>query len=515
MNRRAWGRAVDSSWPWQPARRIAPTNDAAGARPSSDHLPTRTEAGRSATSRPAKLAFFWFRVVRWACAAAMLVGVGVGPRGWAAGSDAASGKTPSRASSGEPVVAWKHFADVPAAPGKAALVDFVVPAAVFDVARMDLGDLRLRDAAGRDVPYALRILNEVDTTEVVPTHEFNRVPGPAGASRLTLDLGAKAIEHNEVEIQTPGKNFRRRVVLEGSDDDNTWSQLTEREVVRFPVEPEPFVVKTLTYTPSRHRYLRMTVDRDPQHDAEAIAIGPVIVRRRVKLPGELDVRRVPFGDREATRAEGGPGSRWIIDLQGRDVPVDRLLVTVGDDEFARNYVIEAGGPVESSERFTYVASGLWQRRAGEPPRELIAEFTGEVRATRLRLTITDNENPPLRLESVRAAAAARVVIARRADAAAEVRRLYYGNPKAEPPNYDFARNLPERLVPPPDRAQLGAPHENPTYQPEPLPLTERLPWLIYVLLSAAVCVLAVLIANLARAAIRVADRSEAAVESGS
>ena len=101
-----------------------------------------------------------------------------------------------------------------------------------------------------------------------------------------------------------------------------------------------------------------------------------------------------------------------------------------------------------------------------------------------------------------------MVIAKRAESPAGPWRLYFGNPKAESPNYDFARNLPQRIAPPPDRLTLGARQENPGYEPEPLPLTERLPWLIYVLLSAAVAVLALLIANLARASIQIADLRE-------
>ena len=152
-----------------------------------------------------------------------------------------------------------------------------------------------------------------------------------------------------------------------------------------------------------------------------------------------------------------------------------------------------------------MTSGVWQRRAGEPKRDLVAEFGQEVRAARLRLVVTDNRNPALRLKSVKAAAPAHVVIARRAESPAGPWRLYFGNPKSEAPNYDFARNLPQRIAPPPDRISLGPRQENPGYEPEPLPLTERLPWLIYVLLSAAVAVLALLIANLARASIRIAD----------
>jgi hypothetical protein len=113
--------------------------------------------------------------------------------------------------------------------------------------------------------------------------------------------------------------------------------------------------------------------------------------------------------------------------------------------------------------------------------------------------------------SARAAAPARVIIAEPGKSPVGPWRLYFGNPKAEAPNYDFARNLPPRLEPPPARLKLEPRQENPVYQPEPLPLTERLPWLIYVLLGAAVAVLGLLIASLARAAITAADARDAAV----
>ncbi|MCU0876149.1 MAG: DUF3999 domain-containing protein [Pirellulaceae bacterium] len=153
-----------------------------------------------------------------------------------------SAKPPRDARTAETLSAWKFFAEVPvAAVGKTPLTDFVLPPSVFDAARVDLADLRLYDAQLRDVPYALRVRSEVDTTEAVPANEFNRVPASAssGISQLSLDLGEKQIEHNEVEIHTPGDNFRRRVLLEGSDDGSAWNKLVERDIVRFPSRTTP------------------------------------------------------------------------------------------------------------------------------------------------------------------------------------------------------------------------------------------------------------------------------------
>jgi len=46
-----------------------------------------------------------------------------------------------------------------------------------------------------------------------------------------VDLGENAGEHNEVEIDTAGTNFRRRVDLEGSDSGKEWRTLKTGEIV--------------------------------------------------------------------------------------------------------------------------------------------------------------------------------------------------------------------------------------------------------------------------------------------
>jgi hypothetical protein len=131
---------------------------------------------------------------------------------------------------------------------------------------------------------------------------------------------------------------------------------------------------------------------------------------------------------------------------------------------------------------------------------MVAEFN-EVRAARLRLTITDASNPPLSVAGFTFGAAARQIVVSRELARVNSLALYYGNPEALPPEYDFARNLPERLQPAPDRGSLDTPQPNPAFIPEPKPLTERWPWMVYVVLGAVSLVLAGLIVSVGRRAI--------------
>ena len=122
--------------------------------------------------------------------------------------------------------------------------------------------------------------------------------------------------------------------------------------------------------------------------------------------------------------------------------------------------------------------------AAPAPHKALEITFPELKARHLRLIVTDYRNAPLNIRSATFSAAEREVIFENREGLAGPLRLYYGNPKAVAPHYDFAGNLPATLVPPPQRTQLeGGAIDNPVYRPEPLPLTERLPWLIYVVLG--------------------------------
>ena len=409
----------------------------------------------------------------------------------------------------ESLTSWRYFQELSLPVNNdSRWFDFVLTPSVFDAARLDLADLRLYDNSGNEIPYALRVRRRQFTSEAVEAREFNRASGPDGSSEVSLDLGADTIEHNEVKVNTAGNNFRRSLQLEGSDDGVGWSLLKTKNLLRFQSDGTGINDQTVSYTPSRFQYLRVRVNQDPLVDSEPVEFREITVRRHVEIPGEFVLRDVPFGPRQPVRADGGPGSAWFIDLGGDSVPCEKLLVQIADAEFVRDYHIEAGGPPGSNMPFRTIAHGTWRRRAGERSKPIVTEFS-EVQAGRLRLVVTDHRNPPLTINSVHASAPVRQMVFAADDSIDGPLSLYFSNPIAESTHYDFARNLPEQLDPNPVRLKLASRQDNPLYQPDKLPLTERWPWLVYVLLALAVAVLGLLIVNLARAAIAVADARDA------
>ena len=126
----------------------------------------------------------------------------------------------------------------------------------------------------------------------------------------------------------------------------------------------------------------------------------------------------------------------------------------------------------------------------------------EEHARKLRLVVSDHSNQPLMLNSITVGAPARQLVFELKEAPALPLRLFYGNPKAEAPHYDFENELTAKLANTPVRIGVGPATQNPNHEPEPLPFTERVSWLIYIVLAISILALAVILWKLAQASIK-------------
>jgi len=394
---------------------------------------------------------------------------------------------------------------------------------IFSLARPDLADLRIFDSSGKPYPYALRYRKPKSVRDQIPATEFNRLEPEVGVHELTLELNGAVVEHNEVQIVTTGDAFRRAVEIDGSDDGQQWRRLVTGNLLRFAAGEQKIDVESVTYPVSRFRYVRIRVQPDPSPSIDAdekdkFSVKEAKVLRTVDLPGERSQWDTLVETREPTRIFGAAGSSWIIDLQGLNVPCDRVDVEVADNEFVREVQLQAEQPSGLLDRMVFTplyseSDSTWQRKLGEPKQPMTIRFP-EVQTSRLRLLVTDYQNKPLRIVSAKISAASRqIVFPQPAEGTSEL-RLFVGNPLADVPNYDFARNLPERLDTASQRVELATPTENANYVPLPLPFTERFPWLIYIVLGTVCVLLLVIIASLARKAVTIHDSDDSIASDG-
>lgn len=412
---------------------------------------------------------------------------------------------------GEPTLAsweWRQELRLPGDSKTSAYWAVTLPPSTLGKGQPDLRDLRLVDAAGTRVPFALRVLQTTATQAEQPiTRTYDSGPVEAkGYYEVTLELGEVGpLGHNQIEIATPGSNFRRRVEVLGDNkaDFAEARQLLPRDsyVVHYALEGSVIDIRRLRYPANRVRFLKVRVYTDRSGEDKIPLIEQVRVRFTESVKGEDAVQPASLEPREAARTDQGPGSSWFISLAADPVPCDRLILSVNGPPVERPFRVEIADADRPREM---VGTAPWTWRRDNDRWELTIPFRQEVRAKRLKLIVTDFANAPLELSSVQSAAPARQVIFAAPDMAKLKAPLflYFGNPQASAANYDFARQLPLKVAPAPRAAELLPQQNNPAFVP-PLPtLPDRYPWLIYVLLSATSAGLLAMLGLLAKTALR-------------
>ena len=399
---------------------------------------------------------------------------------------------------------WPYYVEVTPENSPLGMHDMMVPLAIFDKSGAELGDLRLFDSSNREVPYAIRIRRDIDEVDEFEGSLFNQSQ-VGGSSEVSVDLGEEPDEHNEVEILTSGANFRRQVSIEGSDNRREWRMLNENGVLlSFTSRNNTVESNRLSYPASRYRYLRVRVQRDSLTDDRAPQITGVTAMMAVREKGEFATWSVPVPSYQLQRNQGAHASAWTIDLGAR-APCDRLTLEVDDSSFTRPFQVES---VDDPQNIRLVASGTLTRHTGDEGKPLVIVFDEEENVRKLRLQITDYSNPTLNITSIQASAPARQLVYELKEPAQGPLRLYFGNASVTAPHYDFENELKSKLTSEPGHSTYSQVIANPQYKPEPRPLTERVPWLIYIVLGLSSIALAFVLYSLARKAMQGTHRTE-------
>ena len=406
----------------------------------------------------------------------------------------------------EPLTAWRYFKEVPvAAAAGGPLESIALDREILDQARTDEADLRLYDSAGREVPYALRIRRQIESEERAEGRTFNRAVD-GNAAVISVDLGAQPAEHNQVEVATAGDNFRRLADVEGSADGAHWSSLATRGILfRFVSGGRTAEQDTISYPVSRFRYLRVRVESDPQVDAAAPEITDIQVRHITHMEGEMTAFPGTIEGPAADRQAGRPATIWRIDLGGR-VPISRATIVVREQAaFTRPFVLESADDPAKAE---LLASGDLKRREEDPASGDLELNFAEHFVRRLKLTVVDDRNAPLAIAGFTGFGATRQIVFPAQALTSGPLRLYYGNPDAIAPHYDLGVQIASESLARAARLTAGPPMANPVYQPKALPLSERSPWLVYIVLVAASLLLAGILWNIARSSRRARKAGE-------
>jgi hypothetical protein len=399
---------------------------------------------------------------------------------------------------------WKYQAAVTVEDGTGRYCRLELTPDIYNVARGDLGDVRLVDADGEQIPYVLAKPQDVTERQKYRPMVINRSTGADKAAMITLDFGKQVIK-NSIEIETSGNNFRRAVKVEGSNDNIEFFALVEHAYVFAVSFDRRF--EQIDLPANDYRYLRITVS--PMATEEK---GPVIDEVRAFKIGESFAERqtVEMAPIEHSEDKKRNSSIYIYDLAYCRLPVSEIKLDIANDSFYR-YVTVAGRDAEklkvkidsedNRQRFKEVEV-RWQRiindtiyrytsADGQKRESLILRIPSGRRVYRYtRITINNYDDRPVIVNSASANMIAHKLMFENKDNAAPV--LYVGSESAMAPRYDLERRLSNPLKVKAVMAKLSGITGNPLFgqaEGKPIAWTEKHKVLLLIVMVAAALVL--------------------------
>ena len=236
-------------------------------------------------------------------------------------------------------------------------LDFLVPPAVFDKANVpsfaedrmypskgfdkkaprvdtldesrlgpvnELSDLRLRDAKGRVLPYALFVRRKTNIQVERPSRKFNPETMPNRLVSVSLEIEGQDPRHNQIEIDTNGVNFRRHFTVETSDDKLNWKPQLDADLIDFRAGNQVVNLRKFTYpAENRRRFVRVTVQPDPGLKDDKPVIEFVRIYQSVEDEGLYVTLPADHGGRVPAHVLNTNGSAWPITFGGYRVPSRR------------------------------------------------------------------------------------------------------------------------------------------------------------------------------------------------
>lgn len=385
-------------------------------------------------------------------------------------------------------------------------VRLVIPPEIFSESQATLNDLRVIDESKRLVPHVIHWgrVQETQHLEWNPARLINATFVPGKYASVAADFGETA-EKNHITVTLSGQNYRRRALLEGSNDCRAWEVVAE-DVWLFDVSlpGQTFKVDTIKFPTNNFRYLRLTV-YNMTDDPRRITIETVKSGfQRTEMEKEL----VPVPVKHMAVSHDEKNSRTILelDLVLRNLPVASLQFEITTPYFYRGY--ELFGRNESREKVPRKTETRWDTIEQDVPwksvhRGVLYRIKHKQKISQslkvegvsapyryLQLRIFNGDNPPLRLDgvSIYRRDTSLVFEAR----PGQVYTLIGGNPKAREANYDLAKSIQgiDDLTLP--MVSLGPLTAIPHKEQIP-PWTERHSTLLWVILGLAVGMMLILI----------------------
>jgi hypothetical protein len=375
--------------------------------------------------------------------------------------------------------AWKYLKpiEVPAGlpPG---FCRFPLDGEVYAQSQSSLGDQRILDSRGREIPFALHEDRESSTEEEVQPHLYNQASLSGKYSTLSLDLG-KVLPSNKLVLDTSSRNFKRRVEIEGSPDGRQWLVIKNNAYIFDFTGEQKVQLTELHYPESRYRYLRLKIWDQAETPLKIQGVRCFLTK--IHTPQRVVRSALLVSRQEDAHLKT---TTLLFDLHYENTPFDLITLGTAEENFSRGVKIE--GSNNQKEWRTLLQSEFYRFRAARYEVEKLSLRVSEARCRYVKVLIYNFDDSPLQVNKVEFQGVEKELVF---NAAVETSYwLYYGNPRVVAPRYDFEKTASYIKLDQIPALKLGAGKLNPGYVPPGPegPWTEMHPFLFWSVLVSLV-----------------------------
>lgn len=345
-----------------------------------------------------------------------------------------------------------------------------LPDDMYQKTNANFEDLRIFGINGKDtieVPYLLKQrANQVSLAEI-PFKQLNQ--STVGEVYYYTFQVTEANPINQISLDFKQENFDWKVTLEGSNDNQNWfSILKDYRILAIKNNETNYKYTKLSFPDSKYQFYRIAIKANTQ---PTLTTTKTTKTDTVKgIYDEVKYRTYDLKNDEKTK-------ETIIEVGLKNaIPVSYLKLNAQSDfDFYRPIRIEyATDSIKTEKGIEYNFATLYEGTISslEAPK---FNFTNTI-TSKLKITINNNDNRPLRLSGLVIKGNSYNLVARFDDLKANY-ALYYGNETVQTPNYEiekFESKIPTNL----SNVSVGEEQKNPSYTVKTeKPLFENKIWL--------------------------------------
>lgn len=346
---------------------------------------------------------------------------------------------------------------------------FDIDEELFNALNKTETNLRITGESGQEVPFLIRTKTgrrNVDQQKAIPFTNltFNKLQD----NRIEVELERNPDKRyrkskvSNINISSSQRNFEKNVSIWSSDDRSEWKLLAENKPIFDYSRFIDIRNSRISFPQTNAKYLKLQISNiSEKHDSpftrlrrtkqfgkevsstESISftradfkIDKITLYEKTTRTVKDKTIRQSYTATGFTRAEIDENS--VITFSTHNAPITEIRLPTATPYFLRSYRVETS---DDQKKWRYVNSGIISRVSDNPDtkKDQLIHLPRATRAEFYRITITNNDSPPLEITGVELEGETREIVFYYDKT--ETYRLIYGSEKAVRAVYDIAQVL--------------------------------------------------------------------------